>query len=259
MTDQPTLSESLDRTLSLAARRETVFSFFTESERWEAWWGAGSRIDPRPGGEARIRYPNGIEAGGVVLEVSPPHRLVFTFGFLSGEPIPLGASRVTIELIEAAPGTLLRLRHEFAEATVRDAHVQGWRYQLALFANLVADTVQVSADAVVDAWFAAWSEPEPNRRHDILRATVGPGVQFRDRFSATDGVDDLEAQLEAVHRFMPGTTLARAGDLRHCQSTALADWTATGADGTARGSGTNAFRFDSESRLVEIVGIWNAG
>jgi hypothetical protein len=58
---------------------------------------------------------------------------------------------------------------------------------------------------------------------------------------------------------MPGTTLARAGDLRHCQSTALADWTATGADGTARGSGTNVFRFDSEGRLVEIVGIWNAG
>ena len=34
----------------IEADRETVFRYFTDSGRWAAWWGAGSTIDPRPGG-----------------------------------------------------------------------------------------------------------------------------------------------------------------------------------------------------------------
>ena len=35
-------------------------------------------------------------------------------------------------------GTLVQLTHEFADAAVRDHHVQGWRFQLSLFANAMA-------------------------------------------------------------------------------------------------------------------------
>jgi uncharacterized protein YndB with AHSA1/START domain len=51
------LEHSLERTLTILARRETVFRFFTDSERWARWWGAGSTVDPRPGGPIRILYP----------------------------------------------------------------------------------------------------------------------------------------------------------------------------------------------------------
>ena len=40
----------LDRTIVIRASRETVFAFFTDSDRWASWWGAGSRIEGRPGG-----------------------------------------------------------------------------------------------------------------------------------------------------------------------------------------------------------------
>jgi hypothetical protein len=50
--------------------------------------------------------------------------------------------------------------HAFADAAVRDHHVQGWRYQLSLFANVVADEVYGGASDLVDAWFRAWSEPD---------------------------------------------------------------------------------------------------
>ena len=52
----------------------------------------------------------------------------------------------------------LDLRHEFAEAGPRDEHVQGWRYQLSVFANVVADLVNARAVETVDAWFAVWSD-----------------------------------------------------------------------------------------------------
>ena len=37
------LEHSLERTVFIAATRATVFRFFTDSERFAAWWGAGSR------------------------------------------------------------------------------------------------------------------------------------------------------------------------------------------------------------------------
>jgi hypothetical protein len=36
------------------------------------------------------------------------------------------------------------------KSKVRDQHVQGWRFQLALFANVVSDEVFADASAVVD-------------------------------------------------------------------------------------------------------------
>src|SRR2546428_4127742 len=147
----------LDRTVVIHATREIVFGFLTDTPRWARWWGTGSTIDARPGGQMRIRYPDGTEATGDVVEVHPPERIVFTYGYASGKPIPPGSSRVTIRLEDGRAGTRLHLTHEFADASVRDAHVQGWRYQLSLFGNVVADEVNAGAADVVDAWFDAWA------------------------------------------------------------------------------------------------------
>src|SRR5271157_1730751 len=111
----PPLPHHLDRSVVIRATPETVFRFFTDSARWATWWGQGSTIEALPGGKVYIRHPNGIESLGEVLEVTPPERIVFTYGFASGKPIPPGSSRVTICLDSDDAGTRLRLLHEFAE------------------------------------------------------------------------------------------------------------------------------------------------
>jgi uncharacterized protein YndB with AHSA1/START domain len=253
----PTLPHALDRTIVIRARRETVFRYFTDSSHWAAWWGAGSMIDPQVGGKVFVRYPNAIEAAGEVLALDPPSRIAFTFGFASGQPIPVGASRVTIALDDVAEGTRLRLVHEFPEVGVRDAFVQGWRYQLSVFANVVANQLHAGAAARVDGWFAAWSQPDGAVRNALVDEHVAPIVSFRDRFSMVTGVEDLKPHLEAVHRFMPGTSLTRRGDVRQCQGTVLAEWVATGPDGAERGRGTNVFTLDADGRIAEVVGLWS--
>jgi len=55
-----------------------VFGYFTDSAHWAAWWGAGSTIDARAGGRVLIRYPNGVQVSGEVIEVAEPERIVFT-------------------------------------------------------------------------------------------------------------------------------------------------------------------------------------
>jgi uncharacterized protein YndB with AHSA1/START domain len=250
------LTHRLDRQLVIRAHPETVFGFFTDSGRWAAWWGSGSEIDARPGGRMYIRHANGHEAVGEVVEVRTPERLVFTYGMPESQTSPPGSTRVTIVLQPHPQGTLLHLRHDFAEAALRDEHVQGWRFQLSLFANLVASTINTKAVDLVDRWCATWSNPDGAAREAELAAIASPDIRFMDRYSAIAGLDELRAHLAAVHRFMPGVRLERRGDVRHCQWHVLADWTASAADGTPRGSGTNLFEIDADGRIALVTGFW---
>ena len=249
---------TIDRTIAIRAPRETVFRYFTDSERFAAWWGDGSEIDPRPGGRVRIRYPGGVVASGEVVEIDPPERIVFTYGY-EGErkPIPPGGSRVTIRLERVEDGTAVHLRHESpdAPASVGVEHVQGWRYQMALFANVVSREAQVHAAERIDAFLAAWNEADEEKRRRLLEEAAADDVRFGDAFSCTAGREDLVAHLAAVQRFMPGMTIVRDGDVRECQGVAIASWVARGADGAERGRGTNVFGLGPDGRIKLATGF----
>jgi uncharacterized protein YndB with AHSA1/START domain len=250
------LEFTLDRTVLIKAPRETVFGYFTDSERFAAWWGQGSQIEPRAGGGVHIRFPNGIVAGGEVVEIAPPQRIVFTYGFESGQPIPIGSSRVTITLEETKQGTRVHLHHELPTAATRDEHVQGWRYQLAVFANVVAKEAHAGAGALVDRFFACWGETDASRRRAALAAVAHDELLFRDPYSCTSGLDDLNAHIAASQRFMPGVVLARAGEPRQCQGVALVDWVVQGPEGQARAKGTNVFELAPDGRILSVTGLW---
>ena len=251
-----TLPYTLDRTVTIRATPDTVFRFFTDDARWAAWWGAGSTIDPRPGGRIFIRYPNGIEASGEVVEIAAPERIVFTFGFASGKPMPPGSSRVTIRLAVHDEGTRVILTHELAEEAARNEHVQGWRYQLSLFANIVSDEANARAGEAVDSWFGAWSVRDDGGREALLGTIAESGVRFRDRFSAVDGLSELVPHIGAAQRFMPGLRLERTGEIRHCQGVVLAEWKAVSPDGQQRGAGINVFTFGAAGRIESVIGFW---
>lgn len=264
------LTHALERSLEICATRDVVFSFFTDSARFAAWWGEGSTIDGRVGGAVRIRYPNGATASGEVLELDPPRRVVFTFGYDDpGKPLAPGASRVTIELDEVRAGTRLRLRHEMSDAAVRDMHAPGWRFQLARFANVAAEEQHREVAARVDRWFAAWSAPGASVSDDpapddsasdaaaaALAEVVTADVAFRDAFGCTVGVDELLQHIAAARMHLPGSALARSGPVRQCQGTAVCDWTATGPSGAPVGRGTNVFELAADGRIAGVTGLW---
>jgi uncharacterized protein YndB with AHSA1/START domain len=250
-----TLTHRLDRNLVIQATPAIVFSFLTETPRWAAWWGGGSEIEARPGGRMRIVYPGGREATGEVLEVVAPERIVFTYGYTDGQMIPPGGSRVTITLEPFGLATRLRLTHEVADENVRNAHIQGWRYQLSLFANIATDAVNAGAAGIVDAWFEAWADADAASRKSTLSRIAVSSLSFHDRFSNTDGIDDLVAHITAAQHFMPGIRMHRHGDVRHCQGMVLADYVARSPDGNDRARGTNVFVFDAQGRIERVTGF----
>ena len=116
----------------IAASPATVFSFFTEVERWVDWQGVDGQIDARPGGIFRIRMPGAQIASGEFVELVPDRRIVFTWGWEGdAPPVEPGSSTVVIELEPAEAGTLLRLTHRgLNPPSVAEHHREGWERYL---------------------------------------------------------------------------------------------------------------------------------
>jgi uncharacterized protein YndB with AHSA1/START domain len=251
------LEYKLDRTVDIPAPRETVFRYFTDSARWAKWWGAGSTIEPQPGGKVYIRHPGGKEVVGEVIEIAPPDRIIFTWGNATGAPIPPGGSRITIWLEPIGKATRLHLTHEFADGSVRDEHVQGWRFQLALFANVVADEFFADATSLVDAWYRAWTITDDESRDAEFLRIAASDVRFRDRFASLDTVADLSAHVGAAQRFMPGAGLRRSGEIQHCQGMILVDWVSTSPEGKEIMSGSSVLQLGPDGRIHSATGLAN--
>jgi hypothetical protein len=149
------------------------------------------------------------------------------------------------------------LTHDFSDAAARDEHMQGWRYQLSLFANVVSNDIHADGTAIIDAWLAAWSQADVSDRTVTLLRIVEPGVRFRDRFSTVDGLDELDIHLDAAQRFMPGLQMKRHGDVRQCQGVALADWIVRAADDQERARVTSVFVFNSDGLIESVTGLWS--
>jgi len=253
----PKLPHSLERSVVIRAPREVVFRYLTDSERFARWWGPGSSIDGKVGGEVQIVYPNQVVARGAVTMLRQDHGIAFTYGYEDpSKPIRPGGSLVTIELHDHAEGTLVKLHHDLPTAEDRDHHVPGWRFQLALFANVVADEQHARLAELTDQWFAAWAEADAAARDSLLALCATDDVRMLDKYACLQGRDDLSQHIGMCHQFMPGVVMRRAGDPRQCQGTAVVEWTASDAQGNPRGRGTNVVSLAPDGRIASVVGFW---
>ena len=246
---------SLERDVVICATRETVFRYFTESERWARWWGAGSRIDAQPGGELLIVYPGGSTAQGTVELVEPVERIVFTYGYdRPNTPIPPGGSRVTITLTEVRGGTRVVLHHDVATEAIRNEHVAGWRYQMSVFADVVTRELAEPTAAAIDRYFAVWSERDPTARRATLAEIVSKDVVYRDKYGNASGLDDFDGHIAAAQIHLP-SAIERDGDARFALGVALVDWHAR-KDDKVVARGTSVIELAPDGRIARITGFW---
>jgi uncharacterized protein YndB with AHSA1/START domain len=123
----------IERELTIAARPETVWEFLVDPDKATAWMGLGATLDATPGGVYRVEVVPGEVAAGEFVEVDPPRRLVWTWGWEPGRlgDVPPGSTTVEVDLTPHPDGTHLRFRHHdvpAAEATGR--HEEGWDHYL---------------------------------------------------------------------------------------------------------------------------------
>ncbi len=140
--DTDTTEPAVEQTIRIRARPETVWKYWTDSQRICDWWGAAAQLDPRPGGLCRIEMDGGPVMRGEYLELVPHKRLVFSFGWESTGGAPAlapGASRVEITLVEDDGDTIMTLRHTGIPHAFAERHASGWSHFLPLLVAVVAE------------------------------------------------------------------------------------------------------------------------
>ena len=137
-------AEPLIREIDIEAAPETVFEFFVDPAKLTRWLAVEATLDPRPGGvchqvhegagpDHRLYYMEGE-----FLEVDPPKRVVFTWGFTHSEAGVLpGGSIVEVTLSPIDTGTRVRLVHRGLPAAAVADHSEGWTTMLARLTEAV--------------------------------------------------------------------------------------------------------------------------
>jgi uncharacterized protein YndB with AHSA1/START domain len=120
----------IEQTLTIQARPETVWRFFTDPARLAQWLGT-AKLDARPGGGIWVLLEDGPRPvlRGEFVELVPYKLIVFTFGWepTPGAPdVPPGSSRVEVTLIPDGDGTRLTLRHSGVPPTLEGETNDGW-------------------------------------------------------------------------------------------------------------------------------------
>jgi uncharacterized protein YndB with AHSA1/START domain len=121
------------REIAIAATPETIWEFLVDPEKATRWMGQSASFDPRPGGEYRVEVIPGQVAAGEFVELDPPHRLVWTWGWdeESTSDVPIGSTTIEVELVAERDGTLLRFTHSgLPSADAAKSHTHGWEHYL---------------------------------------------------------------------------------------------------------------------------------
>jgi uncharacterized protein YndB with AHSA1/START domain len=139
------------REIFIAAPREVVFDFLVDPLLMVAWIGISHNLDPRPGGIFRVEVSVGNVARGRYVEVSPPRRVAFTWGWETRDSgsavlqelpqeLPPERSLVEIDLESAEGGTVLHLRHSGLPGTLSKVHGERWMHYLDRLDGAARDT-----------------------------------------------------------------------------------------------------------------------
>ena len=121
----------LEVSVHIEATPDTVFQYFTDPTKYVQWMGTTARITSTPGGEYRVRMRDGVETSGEFVEIDPPKRVVFTWGWEHDVAVPPGSTRVEVTLEPDGTGTRVVLRHhDLPSAEQIEHHRQGWELYL---------------------------------------------------------------------------------------------------------------------------------
>ncbi len=126
------IPRGIELTTRIRARPEDVFPYLVDPSLYIRWQGVRAELQPEPGGRYRVEILPGRVVSGHFVELEPPRRVVFTWGWEGDALVPPGSSTVEVTLEPDAGETLVRLRHTgLPNAAAIEEHSLGWNHYVA--------------------------------------------------------------------------------------------------------------------------------
>lgn len=121
---------AVTREVRIKATPETIFGFLVDPEKLLRWKGVEATLEPEPGGAFRVNVTGTRVVSGEFVEVQPPRRVVFTWGWEGDEYVPPGSSTVEITLTPDGDETVVALTHRDLPEAAGAPHTEGWEHFL---------------------------------------------------------------------------------------------------------------------------------
>jgi SnoaL-like domain len=111
-------------------------------------------------------------------------------------------------------------------------------------------------DQLIDSYCEAWSDPDPARRREILRAVWADGATYTDPTVHAEGLDDLLAHIDEVLARRQGAKVVRTSRVDAHHGLARFAWHVVQADGTPLPEGLDLAELSADGRIRRIIGFF---
>jgi hypothetical protein len=120
----------------------------------------------------------------------------------------------------------------------------------------MAPVADPDVDELIDTYCAAWSDPDPSRRREILGTVWAEGATYTDPTVHAAGLDALLAHIEGVVTQRPGAKVVRTSrvDLHH--GLARFAWHVQLPDGSTLPEGLDLAELSADGRIGRIIGFF---
>ena len=109
---------------------------------------------------------------------------------------------------------------------------------------------------VLNAYMAAWNEPDAGKRMALLERAWAEGGIYIDPLSDVKGRDALSDVIAGLHAQQPGASLVLASGIDQHHNQVRFRWDFIGADGKTAIQGIDVGEIANDGRLARIIGFW---
>jgi hypothetical protein len=115
----------------------------------------------------------------------------------------------------------------------------------------------MDATNLIDLYCSVWSEPDAERRAQLLAAVWATGATYTDPSANVRGAPELLVHIAKVQAKRPGSRVIRKSKVDHHHNIARFSWQAIEANGNALPEGLDlAFITDDGQKIERIVGFF---
>ena len=109
---------------------------------------------------------------------------------------------------------------------------------------------------LIDTYCQVWSEPDAQRRAQLLAQVWSDGATYTDPTVHAAGSQELLAHIASVLARRPGARIVRTSAVDEHHGLARFSWQRVEADGTRRPEGIDFVELSADGRIRRIIGFF---